>query len=319
MSAEPIAVLAPAVGTRGSALALTQTGWVIDRIALATGRRLRRTTVSTLGDRSAQPLTSMPSTGVFVAELRHALLAGDVDVAVHSMKDLPSAGCPGLVIAAVPAREPAVDVLVTATGARSLEELPRGAVVGTGAPRRRAQLLARRPDLRVVAIRGNVDTRLRRAAPGSGDLDAVVLAAAGLARIGARPPGAVDLDPDVVVPAPGQGALAVEVRAGDGELAELIAAVDDPTARATTTAERRVLAALEAGCTAAVGVHARLDGPQLVLTGVVLDPDGRHAVRATARGPAFAPEPLGDRVAARLLADGAGPLLAAAHAEEVVS
>jgi hydroxymethylbilane synthase len=315
MPADPTAGARLVAGCRPSTLAVTQTDWVLALLARATGQHLHRRTVTTLGDRDATALAAMPMSGVFVAELREALLDGVVDMAVHSMKDLPSAEHPGLVVAAVPVRERAGDVLVSLTGARRVAELPVGATVGTGAPRRRAQLLERRPDLRVVPIRGNVGTRLGRVAPG--DLDAVVLAAAGLRRVDALPPDAAELSQEEMVPAPAQGALAVECRAGDTRSARLLAAVDDPAARATTAGERGVLAGLSADCAAAVGAYARLRGHRLDVTAVVLDPEGRRSMRVSATGSAAAPHDLGRRIADQLLARGAGDLLTADDEEDV--
>lgn len=256
------------VGTRGSALAVAQTTTVADALARATGRPATIVTVRTEGDVSTRPLAQLGGTGVFAAALRRALLDGTVDVVVHSLKDLPTAPEPGLTVAALPARADARDALCARDGL-TLATLPTGAHVGTGSPRRVAQLLSRRPDLEVVGVRGNVDTRLAKV--DDGELDAVVLAAAGLDRLARSDAATERLDLDEWPTAPGQGALAVEVRAGEEELVTML---DDPATRAAVEAERRVLALLEAGCSAPVGVHARLDGDELRLDARVYRLDG---------------------------------------------
>ncbi|HEY0117507.1 MAG TPA: hydroxymethylbilane synthase [Cellulomonas sp.] len=260
------------IGTRGSALAVAQTSAFASALRTAAGCDTRLVTVTTEGDRSAQPLTGIGGEGVFATGLRHALLAGQCDVVVHSLKDLPTAPWPGLIVAAIPPRADARDALCARDGL-ALDALPAGARVGTGSPRRAAQLRARRPDVAPVPLRGNVDTRL--AAVARGDLDAVLLAAAGLGRLG-RADAITDLLAlDRWPTAPGQGALAVEVRAGEEPL---VLALDDAPTRLAVTAERRVLALLEAGCTAPVGVHATTDGGVLHLAAAVYDADGRHVL-----------------------------------------
>lgn len=242
------------VGTRPSALAVAQSGTVADRIRAA-GRAAELVTVSTHGDRSLAPIAQL-GVGVFVSALREALVAGEVDVAVHSYKDLPTALDPRLTLAAVPGREDPRDVLVSREG-KVLGELPAGARIGTGSPRRAAQLHALGLGLQIVPIRGNVDTRIGKVR--SGELDGVVLAAAGLRRLGRIDEASELLDPLQMLPAPAQGALAVECRAGDEELARfLTASLDDPRARAAVVAERAVLATLEAGCSAPVGALAEV-------------------------------------------------------------
>lgn len=271
------------IGTRASALALTQTGHVADALASLGRFEVETVRVRTEGDRLTGSLTSLGGTGVFVTALREALLDGRCDVAVHSLKDLPTADPVGLALGAVPPREDPRDALCARDGF-TLATLPPGARIGTGSPRRAAQLLAARPDLDVVDIRGNVDTRLGRVAPG--DLDAVVLARAGLARLG-RLDAVTDLfDPDVMAPAPGQGALAVEVRADDAgpgsPLGRALAALDHTPTRLAVLAERGLLARLEAGCAAPVGAHARLEGSTLSLDAVVVRTDGSRALRRSA-------------------------------------
>jgi len=322
------------VGTRASQLALTQTGHVADALTRLGAGAHELVRIRTEGDRLTGSLTTLGGTGVFVTALRDALLADRCDVAVHSFKDLPTAAADGLVIAAVPPREDPRDALCARDGL-TLATLPEGATVGTGSPRRAAQLLAARPDLRVVDIRGNVDTRLARALGAEADLDAVVLARAGLARLGRLDAISDTLPTDVMTPAPAQGALAVEVRAeviGSGSpLALALALLDDPASRLAAFAERALLARLEAGCAAPVGAYAHLDpvqptdaSPQhpeaarsaLSLTAVALRPDGTERLRHSDDVPltgdpvidAAEATALGERLAADLLADGAAEL-----------
>jgi hydroxymethylbilane synthase len=299
------------VGTRASALALTQTGHVADALARLGAGDPELVRVRTDGDRLTGSLASLGGTGVFVAALRDALLDGRCDVAVHSFKDLPTAPAEGLVVAAVPPREDPRDALCARDGA-TLTTLPEGAQVGTGSPRRAAQLLAARPDLRVVDIRGNVDTRLRRI---EDDLDAVVLARAGLARLGRLDAVTDALRIDVMTPAPAQGALAVEVRTadaeGDGALATALRALDDRPSRLAVLAERTLLSRLEAGCAAPVGAHARIADGRLHLTAVVLRTDGSAQLRRSTSietPDAAGATTLGTEVAEALLVDGAADL-----------
>ena len=297
------------IGTRGSALARSQTVTVI--VALAgLGIKAEAVEIVTTGDRSTAALTQIGGTGVFVSALRDALRSDGINVAVHSYKDLPTAPEPGLEVAAVPDREDPRDVLVARDGL-TLAELPVGAVVGTGAPRRAAQILALGLGVEVVPIRGNVDTRLRKVS--AGEVDAVVLARAGLARLDRLDAVTETLDPLLMLPAPAQGALAVECRASDGELVAQLAALDHADSRAAVLAERALLAGLEAGCTAPVGALAVLaegeDGPELFLRGSVTAADGSDAVRLSATGPVNDADAIGRRLAADLLADGAKNLV----------
>jgi hydroxymethylbilane synthase len=276
------------IGTRASALALTQTGHVADDLASLADLTVETVRVRTDGDRLTGSLASLGGTGVFVTALRDALLDGRCDVAVHSLKDLPTADAPGLTIAAVPRREDPRDALCARDGL-TLAALPAGARVGTGSPRRAAQLRAARPDLDVVDIRGNVDTRLGRVAgstSGPGDLDAVVLARAGLARLGRLDAVTEVFDADVLAPAPGQGALAVEVRSDvdpASELARALRALDHRPTRLAVLAERALLARLEAGCAAPVGAAATLDDDGVLrLEAVVVRPDGAASLRREA-------------------------------------
>jgi len=312
------------VGTRASALALTQTGHVVDALAVL-GRgdlTLETVRVRTDGDRLKGSLQSLGGTGVFVAALRDALLDGRCDVAVHSLKDLPVGDPGGLRLGAVPPREDPADALCARDGL-TLDQLPDGAAVGTGSPRRAAQLLAARPDLVVVDIRGNVDTRLGRVAGssnGPGDLDAVVLARAGLARLGRLDAVTQEFTPDVMAPAPGQGALAVEVRADlpdDSPLALALGALDHRPTRLAVLAERALLGRLEAGCAAPIGALAHLadDGRTLTLDAVIARTDGTQTLRRSssvtlgAHGADDARR-LGTELAESLLAAGAADLAA---------
>ncbi|MGY1855256.1 hydroxymethylbilane synthase [Modestobacter sp. SYSU DS0290] len=302
------------LGTRASQLALTQSSHVADALTAATGVPVELVHVSTYGDRSTQAISQLGGTGVFVTALREALLRGEVDVAVHSYKDLPTAPAPGLTLAAVPPREDARDALVARNGL-TLGELPPGARVGTGAPRRMAQLRALGLGLDVVPIRGNVDTRMARALGPDADLDAVVLARAGLARIDRLAAVTEVLDPLQVLPAPAQGALAVECRTEDTRVRELLAVLEDPATRACVAAERAVLAALEAGCSAPVAAAAELaegeDGAaELYLRASVTAIDGSDGIRGSLTGPAVEAEALGRQLAAELLDRGAAALMA---------
>ena len=332
------------VATRRSALALAQSRAVGEQLATLTGRPLELVEVTTQGDVDRGPLAQIGGTGVFVAAVREAVAEGRADVAVHSLKDLPTAPDPRLALAAVPLREDPRDALVAGTAA-TLAELPTGARVGTGSPRRRAQLAAIRPDLELVDLRGNVDTRLGRvrgggvdtavaavagaaAAPaGTGrteprpDLDAVVLATAGLSRLDRADRISEHLDPDVMLPAPGQGALAIEARAelvhparANGSrpdpletgLLDALRAIDDSDTRAAVTAERTVLATLQAGCSAPVGALAEVrrgaSQPTLHLRAVLATADGT-LVRRSASGPVDHAESLGRSLALDLLTD----------------
>jgi len=298
------------LGTRGSALALAQSAGIAATLIAHLGREVEMVSVQTRGDSSPAAIAQLGGTGVFVTALRDALLEDAVDLAVHSYKDLPTAAAPDLVVAAVPRREDPRDVLVARDG-QTLGELGQGARVGTGSPRRTAQLRALGLGLDVVGVRGNVDTRLGKVA--SGELDAVVLARAGLARLDRLAEVTEVLDPLQVLPAPGQGALAVECRAADGELATLLGALDDPDSRTAVEAERALLAALEGGCTAPVGALAEVAegdaGPEIYLRGLVAAVDGSDAVRRSATGPTSDAPGVGRRLAAELLDLGAGRLM----------
>jgi len=300
------------IGTRASALARAQSALVADALTQATGRRTELVLIRTEGDLSAKPLATIGGTGVFVSALREALLRGEVDLAVHSLKDLPTAPPDGIALAAVPTREDPRDVVVARDGL-TLGELTPGSRVGTGAPRRVSQIEALGLGVEVVGVRGNVDTRLAKVA--SGELDAVVLARAGLSRLGRADEATEVLDPLQMLPAPGQGALALECRADD-ELRELVRrALDDPATRACVTAERTLLAELEAGCSAPVGALAEVAegdlGDELWIRAVALSNDGALSVRRSASGPLDDAVGLGQKVAAEMLAEGAAELISA--------
>jgi hydroxymethylbilane synthase len=290
---------------------MAQSGLVADSLSAA-GFDVELVEVVTEGDRSATAVAEMGNTGVFVTEIRRRLLAGDVDVAVHSLKDLPTAAPDGITLAAVPQREDPRDALVSRED-MLLTELPTGARVGTGSPRRSAQLRALGLGLDVVPIRGNVDTRIAKIA--SGDLDAVVLAAAGLRRLGRIAEAAEVLDPGQMLPAPGQGALAIECRSSDPALADQLAgALDDLESRSAVHAERTLLARLEAGCTAPVGALADVaideDGKRVIyLRAVVAEPSGARAIRLSTTGVLDEAEDIGRRLADDLLCAGAADLI----------
>jgi len=294
------------VGTRRSALARAQT----DLVVAGLGTPVEVIPIVTAGDRTAAPIDVIGGTGVFVSALREALLAGDIDLAVHSAKDLPVVPAEGIVIGAVPPREDPRDAVV-ARDRLTLAELPKGALVGTGSPRRAAQLRALGLDLYVVPVRGNVDTRLAHVGE---NLDAVVLAVAGLRRLGRFDAITEILDPTRFVPAPAQGALAVECRADDMAAREVLAAFDDTGARACITAERALLSSLEAGCSAPIGALAEIhDNPaELTLTAVVTAADGSDAVRRTLTGVVADSADVGRRLAAELIASGADKMMGSA-------
>ncbi len=298
------------LGTRRSALALTQSrlvGDALEAAAAAAGRpvRVELVEVTTTGDTSSSPLSSFGGVGVFVSRLREALTSGEVDLAVHSLKDLPSKPFDGLTLAAVPPREDPRDVLVSVGGTK-LTDLPAGARVGTGSPRRAAQLRALGTGLEVVDVRGNVDTRLRLVGDG---LDAVVLANAGLRRLGRAAEITQVIDVDVMLPAPGQGALAVECRVQDTDLVALLQALDDAETRACVSAERALMATLEAGCAAPLGALATCENDELVLRGAVISVDGSRRLERTLTGRPAAARELGEELAALLLALGAATVM----------
>jgi len=276
-----------------------------------TGRAVEIVGVTTLGDVSRAQLTQIGGTGVFVSALREALLGGQVDLAVHSLKDLPTGPAAGVTLAAVPPRDDPRDALIARDGAK-LADLPPGARIGTGSPRRAAQLLGLRADLRCVPIRGNAGTRLGKVS--EGELDAVVLAYAGLARIGHVGTITQVFEPEEMLPAPGQGALAVECRANDAELTALLQAVTDEPSMAAVTAERSLLEALEAGCSAPIGAYAA-GSAQLRMQAAVMSPDGSRTLRAHGGAPAADAWQLGRDLAAELLRSGASDLISVSEGQ----
>ncbi|HEY5017037.1 MAG TPA: hydroxymethylbilane synthase [Streptosporangiaceae bacterium] len=320
MNPEPLRL-----GSRRSPMAISQSGDVARLVTEQTGRRVEIVGVTTLGDVSREQLTQIGGTGVFVSALRESLLRGEVDFAVHSLKDLPTGAAPGIALAAIPVRDDPRDALVGRDGVK-LADLPPGARIGTGAPRRAAQLAVLRSEVSCVPIRGNANTRLGKVR--DGELDAVVLAYAGLARIGQTDLVSEIFEPDDMVPAPGQGALAVECRADDAELVGLLAAIDHAPTRAAVTAERSLLAALEAGCSAPVGAYATGQAGigRLRLHAVVLgtrpatpqpgaldagSANGTIVIRESGEADAGEAAHLGRELAARMLALGAADLMRA--------
>nr|WP_101786402.1 hydroxymethylbilane synthase [Nonomuraea indica] len=292
------------LGTRRSLMATTQSQMVADSYTERTGRAIELVGVTTFGDVSKAHLAQLGGTGVFVSALRDKLLEGEIDFAVHSLKDLPTKPDPRIALAALPARHDHRDALV---GRVPFAELPDGARVGTGSPRRVAMLRALRPELEYVPIRGNADTRIGKVT--SGELDAVVLASAGLTRIGRTAEIAQIFEVEQLMPAPGQGALAVECLAEREDLVDFLAVLDDPRTRSAVTAERVVLSALEAGCSAPVGAFALDDGQTLNLTALVVAIDGSAAVRKSAAGSPSEAVALGHALAAEMISEGADRLM----------
>jgi len=302
------------LGTRASQLARWQSDWVAAAWRQQ-GADVEIVEIATQGDvHQHGPIAALGEPGAFTKEIQAALLAGAVDLAVHSLKDLPTQSPHGLALAAVPQRAGPADALVAAV---PLDNLPSAARVGTGSVRRRAQLLHLRPDLHLVPIRGNVDTRLRKL--DAGDYDAIVLAAAGLERLGLAERIVELLEPPRMLPAPGQGALAIECRADDAQALQVAARLDDSSARLAVAAERTVLAALHGGCSAPIAAWARFAGGKLQLDALVADSHGRQVLRAsgeellspaTTESPLALAEALGRRVAADLARQGAAALVA---------
>jgi hydroxymethylbilane synthase len=294
--------------TRPSALARWQTARVIQLLqASHPGLECSQYVITTTGDRVLdRPLPEIGGKGFFTAELEEALLSRKVQAAVHSLKDLPVEDSPGLALAAVPERESARDVLVSAQ-AWTLSDLPEGARVGTSSLRRAAQLLARRPDLIILPLRGNIDTRVRKVL--DGEYEAIVLAEAGLTRLGLRAHVREVFPLEVMLPAPGQGALAVQCRADDAESIALLAAIHDPITMAEVRAERAFLAGLGGGCSLPVGAFAEKEDDTIILTGGVISPDGKQAIRLSAVD--NDPNRLGERLADLVLERGAAGLLKA--------
>ncbi|HEU4333176.1 MAG TPA: hydroxymethylbilane synthase [Candidatus Eisenbacteria bacterium] len=302
------------IGTRGSELALTQSRYVRSLLG-GTDETIPLEIITTSGDRFIDAsLSRIGGKGVFTKELEDALLEGRVDLAVHSLKDLPTENPPGLVVAALLTREDPRDALVTRSGL-GLSALPSGSRVGTSSLRRRSQLLARRPDLVVEELRGNVPTRLRRVEEGR--YDAVVIAAAGLRRLGLAGRITELIDEEIMLPAPGQGVLGIQTRADDEATIAAVRRHHDLVAAAEATAERAFLAGLGGGCLVPVGARGRVTGERLRLEGVVGHPSGRPSVRRSADGPVAAAAEIGRALAETLLASGAREILAEVRSDEV--
>lgn len=303
------------VGTRGSTLALAQTRWVIARLKEEWPEtEFRLQTISTRGDRNRESLGDLAQQGdkgFWVKEIEDALLQSKIDIAVHSLKDLPTEQPDGLEIASIPKRVDARDVLVGREGAKKLADLPQGARIGTSSIRRRAFLKSYRPDLNILDLRGNIDTRL--GALGSGEYDAIILAAAGLIRTELRHRIDEFIEPDILLPAPGQGALALETRADDDLNIEVAYAIHDHATDDRITAEREFLAGLGAGCMAPVGAHATIKGGTLTLEGWVAALDGGQVIRATSSGEASECADIGAELAEDMLKQGAAGFISTAR------
>ncbi len=300
------------IATRGSKLALLQSGWVRDQlVAAAPEAVVELMPLKTRGDKILDaPLAKIGGKGLFVKEIEEAVLAGRAQAAVHSVKDMPALLPKGLHLAAVPPREDPRDVLISRSG-QGLEELPRGARVGTASLRRTAQLLARRPDLEVVPLRGNVDTRLRKMA--QGEVEAIVLAAAGLKRLGLVDRATQFLDPRIILPAAGQGALGVECRREDEAINKILVRLRDRRAWLEVAAERAFLARLEGGCQVPMACLARLKGQKIEVEGLVAGLKGRPLIRRRVSGPADLAEDLGRELAEVILSRGGREILAEAQ------
>jgi hydroxymethylbilane synthase len=299
------------IGTRGSALAIWQANHVRERLAQLSGVEAELVRIRTSGDNFATASIAQLNAqtglkGVFIKEIEDALLAGTVDLAVHSMKDVPTEVPAGLVFAAITKREDARDCLISRNG-RSLQHLPPGARIGTSSLRRQAQLLHFRSDLELADLRGNVDTRLKKLA--GGDFDAIILAMAGVNRLGASGQITQVLGMEVMLPAVGQGALGIEVRADDRVTAQFAAFLNDTETPACVTAERALLRELEGGCQVPLGAFARQQASEIILQAAVFSPDGKEFVRGEERGPASAAEEIGERLARNLIERGAGRIL----------
>lgn len=299
------------IGSRGSALALQQTGWVKEKLLSGlSDAEISIKIISTSADRDqSASIRAGSSIGVFVKEIEQALLSREIDIAVHSMKDLPTTIAPGLRIAAVPTREDVRDALITrtATGPRGLDGLPVGARIGTGSVRRQAQLLALRPDLHVIDIRGNVDTRLKRLADGA--YDAIILACAGLNRLGLQNRISSILELHQMLPAPGQGALAIEMRADDLHAESVAAALNDPIAGLAVSAERAFLRRAGGGCNVPVAVHARVNDAAMEIEGLIVSPDGKTSVREKLHTPAESGDKASETLAESILSHGGREIL----------
>ncbi len=296
------------IGTRGSRLAVWQAEWVQSQLrGIAPDLSVRLQKIKTSGDKILDvPLAKVGGKGLFVKEIEEALLRGDIDLAVHSMKDVPIALPDGLAILCFPPREDPRDALISRTG-RTLDSLPKGSCIGTSSLRRQAQLLHRRPDLRIIMLRGNLDTRLRKVREGA--FDAIVLAAAGLKRMGWSDRVTEYLPPEVSLPAIGQGALGIEGRRDDAFVRGLLEPLDDPATRTAVTAGRAMLDRLEGSCQVPIGAHATIQGDRLLLDGLIASTDGRRLIRNSLQGSVAEARGLGLQLAERLLAQGGEEIL----------
>lgn len=294
------------LGTRGSQLALWQAHWIKIRLE-ESGHQIEIKVIKTSGDKlSTASLAQSGMKGLFVKEIEEALLEGSVDLAVHSLKDLPLDQPEGLSIAAVPSREDARDALIS-RGGRNFMNLPPGSRIGTSSLRRRSQLLSLRADIDVVPVRGNVDTRLRKLS--AGEYDALVMAAAGVHRLGFEGQITEYLSPSQICPAAGQGALAVEIRAGNDEVARTVGPLNDENTHQAVRAERAALGRLGGGCQTPIAAYATIEGECIAIVGVVADPNGARIIRSSARGEKNNPEAIGIQLAEDLLHQGAKTIL----------
>lgn len=294
------------LGTRGSQLALWQAHWIKTRLE-ESGHQIEIKVIKTSGDKlSTASLAQSGMKGLFVKEIEEALLEGSVDLAVHSLKDLPLDQPEGLSIAAVPSREDARDALIS-RGGRNFMNLPPGSRIGTSSLRRRSQLLSLRADIDVVPVRGNVDTRLRKLR--AGEYDALVMAAAGVHRLGFEGQITEYLSPSQICPAAGQGALAVEIRAGNDEVARTVGPLNDENTHQAVRAERAALRRLGGGCQTPIAAYATIEGECIAIVGVVADPNGARIIRSSARGEKNNPEAIGIQLAEDLLHQGAKTIL----------
>jgi hydroxymethylbilane synthase len=296
------------IGTRGSQLALWQARWVRQAIEKQWPEiKTELTIIKTTGDKITDvPLAKVGGKGLFVKEIEEALMDGRIDLAVHSMKDMPAELPHGLCISAVPERENPLDALISNNNI-SLDQLPRGARVGTSSLRRASQLLHRRPDLNIRTLRGNLDTRLKKLS--GGDLDAIVLAAAGLRRLGLRHLITTVLDPDIMLPAVGQGALCIESRTHDSHTSQIVTSLDHAATHLSVMAERAFLHRLEGGCQVPIAAFATLENEQLALNGLVAEVDGSIVIQEAVSGPCDEAASLGVKLAKTLIARGAGDIL----------
>jgi hydroxymethylbilane synthase len=301
------------LGSRGSRLALWQAEFVRSEVEARTGRKVEITKIKTTGDKILDvPLAKVGGKGLFTKEIEEALLAGTIDLAVHSMKDVPTDLPESLEIAVITKREDPRDAFLSRTVKR-FEDLPEGAKVGTSSLRRQTQLLSLRPDLKISQLRGNLDSRIRKME--EGQFDAIILAAAGLKRLGWEGKVAHYMEPAMSLPAIGQGALGIEIRRDDAGTREAVSFLNDPETAVAVRAERAFLRRLEGGCQVPIGAYGRIAGGEVALEGMVGRPDGSEIVRDSARGPSSDPEGLGIALAERLLARGAKAILAEVYGQ----